>query len=67
MRLSYPMEENMDLWWLLGGLMAAVTLTVLYLKRPTRRPSPLGIRYIMTKTADGQPLQFLVRATRKTR
>lgn len=67
MGLPHPMEGNMDMWWLLGGLVAAVTLAVLYLKRPTRRPSPLGIRYIMTKTADGQPLQFLVRATRKTR
>ncbi len=57
----------MDMWFLLGGLVAAVAIAVLYLKWPTRRPSPLGIRYIMTKTVDGQPLQFLVRATRRTR
>jgi hypothetical protein len=57
----------MEMWWLLGGLIAAVAIGKVYLKRPTRRPSPLGIPYIMTKTADGEPLQFLVRATRKTR
>lgn len=57
----------MDMWLLLGGLMAAVAIGILCMKKPTRRPSPLGVPYIMTKTADGEPLQFLVRTTRKIR
>lgn len=61
------MEEDMDMWWILGGLVTALAITALYRKGLMSRRSPLGIRYIMTKTADGQPLQFLVRATRRTR
>lgn len=57
----------MDMWLEVGGLLVAVIIALLYLRRPTRRPSPLGIRHIMTTTADGHPLQFLVRATRKMR
>jgi hypothetical protein len=57
----------MDMWLLLSGLIAAVAVGILYMKRPPRRSSSLGVPYIMTKTADGEPLQFLVRATRRTR
>jgi hypothetical protein len=57
----------MDMWWLFAGLVAAIAIAVLYLKRPTRGSTPLEIRYIMTTAVDGQPLQFLVRATRRTR
>ena len=57
----------MDVWLLLGGLLAAVALGILSMKRLMRRPGPLGVPSIMTKTADGEPLQFLVRATRRTR
>jgi len=52
------------MWWLLGGLVVAVVAIVLYQNWPARRPSPLAARYIMAETADGAPLQFLVRATR---
>lgn len=51
---------------LFGGLVAGMAIGILYLKRPTRRPSPLGIRYIIIKTADGELPQLLVRMTRKT-
>ncbi|HWF59627.1 MAG TPA: hypothetical protein VN666_04875 [Nitrospira sp.] len=54
-------------WWLLGGLIAAVIVVLLYRTRRTRRQSSLAAGPIMTKTADGEPLQFLVRATRRTR
>ena len=53
--------------WLTGGLVTAVAIGILYWIRPGKRPSPLAGRCIMTKTDDGEPLQFLVRATRRTR
>ncbi len=56
----------MDMW-LFGGLVTAMVVAILWQKWPTRRPSLLASRYIMTKTTDGEPLQFLVRATRRTR
>ncbi len=54
-------------WWLLIGLIAVVIVVRLYRKRRARRRSPLTDCPILTKTADGEPLQFLVRATRRTR
>jgi hypothetical protein len=57
----------MEMGLLFCGFVAAMAIAGLYLERPTRRSAPLGIRYILTKTADGEPLQFLIRATRKTR
>ena len=56
----------MDLW-LIGGLATAVAMAILYRKWPGKRPLALANRYIMTETEDGEPLQFLVRATRRTR
>lgn len=60
------MEGSMDLW-LIGGLVTAVAIAILYRKWPGKRPLALPNRYVMTETADGEPLQFLVRSTRKTR
>jgi len=61
------MEGDMDIYYLIGGLVAAVAMAILYWKWSRKHPSPFTVRYIMTKTADGEPLQFLVRGTRKTR
>ncbi|HBH79495.1 MAG TPA: hypothetical protein DDY39_06675 [Nitrospira sp.] len=52
-------------WWLLGGLVTMVAGVVLYREWKIRRPPMSGSVSVMTKTTDGQLLQFLVRPTRK--
>jgi hypothetical protein len=44
----------MEMGLLFCGFVAAMAIAGLYLERPTRRSAPLGIRYILTKTADGR-------------
>lgn len=56
---------HMITWWLLGGLVTMVAGVVLYRERKIRRPPMSGSVSVMTKTTDGQLLQFLVRPTRK--
>ncbi len=52
-------------WWLLGGLVTMVAGVLLYREWKIRRQSMSGSVSVMTKTTDGQLLQFLVRPTRK--
>ncbi len=53
-------------WWLFGGLVTMMAGGLLYKAwRPRRRLSS-GSHTVMTKTTDGELLQFLVRPTRKT-
>lgn len=55
------------MWWFIAGLGLAVLVIVISLTWSTKRSSSGGARSVMTETADGEPLQFLVRATRKSR
>ncbi|MGZ8380286.1 MAG: hypothetical protein ACXWWH_01745 [Nitrospira sp.] len=57
---------HMIVWWLLGGIVAIVIGVALYKERRLGRWSSSGSHSVMTKTTDGEPLQFLVRSTRKT-
>jgi hypothetical protein len=53
-------------WWLLCGLVAVAVGIALYKGRKVRRRFPsTSPHYVMTKTADGEFLQFLVRPTRR--
>jgi hypothetical protein len=54
----------MVVWWLLGGIGSLVVGLVLYREWRVRR-GPSSSHSVMTKTTDGEPLQFLVRPTRK--
>lgn len=56
---------HMITWWLLGGLVVMVAGVVLYREWKIRRHPMPGSVSVMTKTTDGQLLQFLVRPTRK--
>jgi hypothetical protein len=56
----------MIVWWLLGGLVAVAVGVVLYKGWRLRRWSSSASHSVMTKTTDGELLQFLVRSTRKT-
>lgn len=52
-------------WWLAGGMVTMMVGAVLYKGwRQRRRVSP-GSHTVMTKTTDGELLQFLVRPTRR--
>ena len=52
-------------WWLLGGVVTMMGGVLAYkVWRPRRRLSS-GSHTVMTKTTDGELLQFLVRPTRK--
>ena len=53
-------------WWLLGGLAAVAIGVVLYKELKVRYRSQSSSHSVMTKTTDGELLQFLVRSTRKT-
>ena len=55
----------MSAWWLLGGLVGAVVGILLFQCWQIRRRPRSVIHSVMTKTMDGEPLQFLVRPTRK--
>ena len=55
----------MSVWWLLGGLVGAAVAILLFQGRQIRRRPRSVFRSVMTKTMDGEPLQFLVRPTRK--
>lgn len=53
-------------WWLLGGLVAVAVGIVLYKEWKCRRWLASQSHCVMTKTADGELLQFLVRPTRRS-
>ncbi|HMS84472.1 MAG TPA: hypothetical protein PKD12_12535 [Nitrospira sp.] len=53
-------------WWLLGGLVTMVAGVVSYREWKIRRQPMSGPLSVMTKTTDGELLQFLVRPTRKS-
>lgn len=55
----------MSAWWLLGGLVGMVVGIGVVQKWNGRRRPRSVFRSVMTKTMDGEPLQFLVRPTRK--
>ena len=57
---------HMIVWWLLGGMVAVAVGVVLFKEWRSRRWSPSASHSVMTKTTDGQLLQFLVRPTRRT-
>lgn len=56
----------MIVWWLLGGVVVIGIGIVSYKEWRLRRRSSSASHSVMTKTTDGEPLQFLVRSTRKT-
>jgi hypothetical protein len=58
----------MIVWWLFGGMVVVgVGVGVLLYKEwKFRRLPQVASHYVMTKTADGELLQFLVRPTRRT-
>ena len=56
----------MIVWWLLGGLGIMLVGGILYREWRSRRWSSSASHSVMTKTTDGELLQFLVRSTRKT-
>jgi hypothetical protein len=55
----------MIVWWLLGGMVAVAVGALLYREWRFRRLPPVASHCVMTKTADGELLQFLVRPTRR--
>ncbi len=59
-------EGQMIVWWLLGGVAAVAAGGLLYKKWKFRRPPSTASHCVMTKTTDGELLQFLVRPTRRT-
>ena len=56
----------MIVWWLLGGVVAVAVGVVLYKEWKCRRWPSAASHCVMTKTTDGELLQFLVRPTRRT-
>ncbi|MFY4727905.1 hypothetical protein [Nitrospira sp. BLG_2] len=56
----------MIVWWLLGGMVAVAAGGLLYKEWKFRRSPSAGSHCVMTKTKDGELLQFLVRSTRRT-
>lgn len=56
----------MIVWWLLGGVVTVAIGAIVYKEWRSRR-SPAASHCVMTKTTDGELLQFLVRPTRRTR
>ena len=57
---------HMIVWWLLGGMVAVAVGVVLYKEWRARRWTSSASHCVMTKTTDGELLQFLVRPTRRT-
>ncbi|HEX5545389.1 MAG TPA: hypothetical protein VFX10_07815 [Nitrospira sp.] len=51
--------------WLLAGLLAAAVGSVVFQEWKGRRRERAVFRCVITKTMEGEPLQFLVRPTRK--
>jgi hypothetical protein len=56
----------MIVWWLLGGMVAVGIGALLYKEWKFRRSPSAESQSVMTKTTDGELLQFLVRPTRRT-
>jgi hypothetical protein len=56
----------MSAWWLLGGLVAVAIGVIVYKEWKVRHRPLSGSHCVMTKTTDGELLQFLVRPTRGT-
>ena len=55
----------MTAWWLLGGLVGAAAGILLFQCWQIRLRPRSVFRSVITKTMDGEPLQFLLRSTRK--
>jgi len=53
-------------WLLLGGLVTMMAGGFFYRTRRQRRHVSSGSHTVMTKTTDGELLQFLVRPTRRS-
>ncbi|NGZ94793.1 MAG: hypothetical protein CV089_01445 [Nitrospira sp. WS110] len=53
-------------WLLLGVLVTMMAGGFFYRMRRQRRQASSGSHTVMTKTTDGELLQFLVRPTRRT-
>ncbi|MDR4464394.1 MAG: LPXTG cell wall anchor domain-containing protein [Nitrospira sp.] len=53
-------------WLLLGGLVMIMAGGFFYRTRRQRRRVSSGSHTVMTKTTDGELLQFLVRPTRRS-
>lgn len=56
----------MIVWWLLGGTVAVAIGAFVYKGWKFRRSPSAASHCVMTKTTDGELLQFLVRPTRRT-
>jgi hypothetical protein len=56
----------MIVWWLLGGMVTVAVGVMLFKEWRVRRWPSSGSHSVMTKTTDGELLQFLVRPTRRT-
>jgi hypothetical protein len=55
----------MIVWWLLGGVVTVAVGVMLYKGWKFRRWPASAPHCVMTKTTDGELLQFLVRPTRR--
>ncbi len=55
----------MSTWWFFGGLVPVAIGFVAFRNRRFHRHSLSNYSCFMTKTADGMPIQFLVKPTRK--
>lgn len=56
----------MIVWWLLGGIVTLAVGVVLFREWKVRRQPASASHCVMTKTTDGELLQFLVRPTRRS-
>lgn len=56
----------MSMWWLLGAIVSLAVGVILYREWKVRRQPASAPHSVMTKTTDGELLQFLVRPTRRT-
>jgi hypothetical protein len=55
----------MIVWWLLGGMVTMAVGVIAYRVWKVRRWPASAPHSVMTKTTDGELLQFLVRPTRR--
>jgi uncharacterized membrane protein YedE/YeeE len=53
-------------WWVVGGMVTMMVGAFLFKGWRQRRRVSSGSHTVMTKTTDGELLQFLVRPTRRT-
>ncbi|MBK9308811.1 MAG: hypothetical protein IPM58_17380 [Nitrospira sp.] len=53
-------------WWVASGMVTTMVAAFLYKGWRQRRRASSGSHTVMTKTTDGELLQFLVRPTRRS-